>query len=129
MEQEPGPRGSPHDPQAPPPGPAGAVGSWDFSPRTAKLESCWLSRLLSHLGHAAFCVPRTMASNWWLHCRQTYSKIGIWCGSVKIVTALIIIRQAKPLTTKDTKEHEGGRIAVIAVIAVIGKAKLTADEH
>src|SRR6478609_6337783 len=89
MEQAPGPRGSPHDPQAPP-GLAGAVGSWDFSPRTAKLESCWLSRLLSHLGHAAFCAPRTMASNSWWHCRQTYSKIGILCGSVKIVTALII---------------------------------------
>jgi hypothetical protein len=30
------------------------------------------------------------------------------------------IGKPKPLTTKDGKEHEGGRIAVIAVI---GKAK------
>src|SRR6478609_5620500 len=94
MEQAPGPRGSPHDPQGPL-GTAEAPDSWDFSPRTAKLESCWLSRLLSHLGHAAFCVPRTMASNWWRHCWQTYSKIGISCGSVKIVTALIIIGQPR----------------------------------
>jgi hypothetical protein len=119
MEQAPGPRGSPHDPQGPL-GLAEAADSWDFSPRTAKLESCWLSRLLSHLGHAAFCVPRTIASNWWRHCWQTYSKIGMLDGSGKIVKALIIIGQPKALTTKDTKKHEGGRIAVIAVI---GKAK------
>jgi hypothetical protein len=88
MEHAPGPRGSPHDPH----GPLGTAepADWDFSPRTAKLESCWLSRLLSHLGQAAFCAPKTMASNWWLHCWQTYSKIGISDGSVKIVTASLL---------------------------------------
>jgi hypothetical protein len=116
MEQAPGPRGSPHDPQGPL-GLAAAADSWDFSPRTAKLESCWLSRLLSHLGQAAFCVPRTIASNSWWHCWQTYSKIGILDGSGKIVIALIIIGQPKPLTTKDTKKHE------------VGPEILTTDKH
>jgi hypothetical protein len=116
MEQAPGPRGSPHDPQGLL-GLAEGADSWDFSPRTAKLESCWLSRLLSHLGQAAFCVPRTIASNSWWHCWQTYSKIGILDGSGKIVIALIIIGQPKPLTTKDTKKHE------------VGPEILTTDKH
>jgi hypothetical protein len=49
-----------------------------FSPPTAKLESCWLSRLLSHFGHAALLFPRTIASKRCWHCWQMYSKIGIW---------------------------------------------------
>jgi len=55
MEHAPGPRGSPHVPQETP-------GCSAFSPPTEKLESCWLSLLLSHLGQLAFCFPRTMAS-------------------------------------------------------------------
>src|SRR5471030_3498516 len=86
MEQAPRPRGSPHVPQAP----LGLPASCDFSPRTAKLESCWLSRLLAHFGHAAFWPPSTMASKWCLHCWQTYSKIGISSGSVEIVVHPII---------------------------------------
>lgn len=72
MEQAPGPRGSPQVPHAPT-GPLACV----FSPPTAKLESCWLSRLLSHFGHAAFLFPRTIASKRCWHCWQMYSKIGI----------------------------------------------------
>jgi hypothetical protein len=81
MEQEPGPRGSPQVPQAPP-----GLTPWaDFSPPTAKLESCWLNRLLSHLGQAAFLFPMTIASKWWSHCWQMYSKIGIFGGSAKMI--------------------------------------------
>src|SRR5258708_22532879 len=80
MEHAPGPRGSPHVPHVPP-----ALASCAPSPPTAKLESCWLSRLLAHLGQAAFWLPRTIASNRWSHCWQMYSKIGILNGSFKIV--------------------------------------------
>jgi hypothetical protein len=65
-----------------------------------------------------------MASNWWLHCWQTYSKIGISDGSVKIVTAIIIIGQAKALTTKEGIGKSGH-----LVIGSSEKQKLTADER
>jgi hypothetical protein len=79
MLHAPGPRGSPQLPH----GPLAGAAARDFSPPTAKLESCWLNRLLSHLGQAAFCLLITMASNWWLHCWQTYSKIGIFLAQLK----------------------------------------------
>jgi hypothetical protein len=79
MLQEPGPRGSPQLPH----GPLAGAAARDFSAPTAKLDNCWLSRLLSHLGQAAFCLPITMASNWWLHCWQMYSKIGILRARLK----------------------------------------------
>jgi len=44
---------------------------------TAKTESWGVKALLSHLGQAGFSLPNKRASNWWLHCLQTYSKIGM----------------------------------------------------
>src|SRR6476620_7307507 len=86
MLQAPGPRRSPQLSH----GALAGAAEWDFSPPTAKLDSCWLSRLLSHLGQAAFCLPITMASNWWLHCWQTYSKIGIFQARLKYYSIIII---------------------------------------
>ena len=86
MLQEPGPRGSPQLPH----GPLAGAAARDFSPPTAKLDNCWLSRLLSQLGQAAFCLPITMASNWWLHSWQTYSKIGIFLAQLKYYSIIII---------------------------------------
>jgi hypothetical protein len=75
MEQAPGP---PETPQVPPPQFAALRVDEDFSPPTAKLETCWRSFLLSHLGQTGFRCPSTMASNWWSHSWQMYSKIGIF---------------------------------------------------
>jgi hypothetical protein len=75
MEQAPGPRGSPHDPQDP----VGMAG-WEDPPLfadTAKTESWGCSFLLWHFGHSAFCCPKTKASNSWLQRSQIYSKIGM----------------------------------------------------
>ena len=73
MEQAPGPRGSPHDPQAP------AEGGLEAEPLldTANVESCGASCWLWHFGHSAFCRPYTRASNEWSQSLQMYSKIGI----------------------------------------------------
>ena len=60
-EQAPGPRGSPQAPQALP---ADGVAELLFVfALTANTESCGASSLLWHLGHAAFCLPYTKASN------------------------------------------------------------------
>src|SRR5262249_12810106 len=74
IEHDPGPSGLPHVPQGP--AELAANDSPDL-PWTAKRESCWSSFLLSHLGHFAAFDPITMASKWWSHSRQIYSKIGI----------------------------------------------------
>ena len=59
MEQAPGPRGSPHDPQEP----EGMDGDGpDPLAETANTESCGVSFLPSHLGHEAFSLPYTRAS-------------------------------------------------------------------
>src|ERR1051326_8408239 len=93
MEQAPGPRGSPHAPQ----GGAGLALA-ALSPPTAKLESCWSSRLLSHLGQVAFWLPSTIASKRCRHSRQMYSKIGIVMGSAKIMaTSIIKLRRIEPI--------------------------------
>ena len=84
MEQEPGPRGSPQVPHAP----MGLLLAGARSPPTAKLESCWLSRLLSHLGQAAFLFPSTIASKRCWHCRQMYSKIGMKNNSYNLIIEL-----------------------------------------
>ena len=61
-EQDPGPRGSPHAPQAPA---EEGVDALPFAVAvTANTESCGDSLLLWHLGHSAFCLPYTRASNW-----------------------------------------------------------------
>ena len=61
IEQEPGPRGSPHRPQADGPNCAGAALPEDAP--TAKTESCFSSSWLAHDGQAGFVEPCTMASN------------------------------------------------------------------
>ena len=58
MEQEPGPRGSPQDPQAP----EGTLELDAAFAETAKTESCGASFLLLHLGQEAFSFPKTKAS-------------------------------------------------------------------
>jgi len=74
MEHAPGPRGSPQEPHGP------AVGEL-LAPEpfaeTAKTESCGSNFWLRHFGHSAVSLPKTRASNWWLHSLQAYSKIGI----------------------------------------------------
>ncbi len=58
MEQEPGPRGSPQDPQAP----EGTLELDAAFAETAKTESCGASFWLLHLGQEAFSFPKTKAS-------------------------------------------------------------------
>jgi hypothetical protein len=54
MEQAPGPRGSPHDPQ----GPDDGEGDEDDPlADTAKNESCGASLVVWHFGHSAFSFP------------------------------------------------------------------------
>src|SRR6516162_8395049 len=68
-EQAPGPRGSPQDPQ-------GLAGRDELEApfaETANTESCGSSFLVWHLGHSAFSLPYTKASNWWWHSLQMYS--------------------------------------------------------
>jgi hypothetical protein len=59
-EQDPGPRGSPQEPQAP----VDDEADEPLFVLTANTESCAASLLLWHLGHSAFCLPYTRASNW-----------------------------------------------------------------
>ena len=54
-EQAPGPRGSPHDPQAPPDD--GDADADEPFAETAKTESCGSSLVAWHLGHSAFSLP------------------------------------------------------------------------
>jgi hypothetical protein len=53
IEQAPGPRGSPHDPQAP----AGLAELDALFAETAKTESCGSNFLVWHLGHSALSLP------------------------------------------------------------------------
>jgi hypothetical protein len=52
-EQEPGPRGSPQDPQAL----MGDDEDEELFAETAKVESCGASFLVWHFGHSAFSLP------------------------------------------------------------------------
>jgi len=52
-EQDPGPRGSPQDPQ----GEVGAEVPNELFVETAKTESCGSSFVAWHFGHSAFCLP------------------------------------------------------------------------
>src|SRR6516225_886638 len=58
-EQAPGPLGSPQEPHA---SPALSPAMDDFSPATAKRESCWSNFRPWHLGHFGACDPSTIAS-------------------------------------------------------------------
>ncbi len=78
MEQAPGPRGSPHEPQAPE---AAADSPEELRVDTAKTESCGAKCLPWHLGQAAFWLPKIRASNRCSHWVQTYSNIGMFCPS------------------------------------------------
>src|SRR4029077_2097909 len=92
MEQAPVPRGSPQAPQAP----TGEVEATEPFVATANTESLGINFLLSHLGHSAFWLPYTRASNSWLHFWQTYSKIGmIWLQPSNLFS-LYRIRRWKP---------------------------------
>jgi hypothetical protein len=77
IEQAPGPRGSPHDPQ-PPDGPADSANDPELRlPATANTESCGANCLLWHFGQDAFWLPKIRASNRCSHLVQTYSNIGM----------------------------------------------------
>src|SRR5208283_3051904 len=72
MAQAPGPRASPQLPH----GLADAAAAGPLAD-TANTES-WVSSFLPwHLGHSAFWLPYTRASNSCLHALQMYSKIGM----------------------------------------------------
>src|SRR5208283_4207914 len=53
---------------------AGAEPLWLWA---EKVDNCCSSFAMWHLGHSAFCSPKTIASNLCPHSRQRYSKIGI----------------------------------------------------
>lgn len=79
IEQEPGPLGSPHEPQAP--GPLEPAQS-AVAP-TPKDENCFCSLVALQDGHAGVAEPRTSASNRWLHSWQRYSKMGMLFSRVR----------------------------------------------
>ena len=75
MPQAPGPRGSPHEPQAP-------IGTTDAAAErlpvdTAKTESCLVSAVPWHFGHIGVRDAVTSVSNWWSQPWQRYSKSGM----------------------------------------------------
>jgi hypothetical protein len=72
-EQEPGPRGSPHDPHAPE---LLELAQSAFAP-TPNEENCFCSFVALHDGQAGVVEPCTSASNRWLHSWQRYSKMGM----------------------------------------------------
>lgn len=75
IEQAPGPRGSPQEPQGPGASRAAALELPEWAEKT---ESCRSSLLLLHEGHWGVSPePRTSVSNLWSHFLQAYSKIGI----------------------------------------------------
>ncbi len=76
MLQAPGPRGSPHEPQADGPF-AGAAARVGVPCDTANTENCLSKASDWHAGHFAWREALTMASNGWWQSRQTYSKIGM----------------------------------------------------
>jgi hypothetical protein len=75
IEQEPGPRGSPQDPQAP--GLELDEEAQSPVPPTAKAEISLSSLVALQEGQAGEAEPWTIASKRWRHSWQTYSKIGM----------------------------------------------------
>jgi hypothetical protein len=82
MEQEPGPRGSPHDPQGP------AIGADADAPfaETAKTASLGVRFLPRHFGQMALSFPKTRVSNSFWHVLHEYSKIGTLFSRVCALT-------------------------------------------
>jgi hypothetical protein len=74
--QDPGPRGSPQVPQAPPPAIRGA----ELPELTAKVENWRDSSRPWHAGHSGAAEAVTSFSKRWSHSLQTYSKIGMASG-------------------------------------------------
>jgi hypothetical protein len=74
IEQEPGPRGSPQEPQ-PPPDPD-VTGHPPVAP-TPNAENCLSNAVALQPGQAGTALPCTNSSKRWLHSRQTYSKMGM----------------------------------------------------
>lgn len=79
IEQAPGPRGSPQDPQAPDPL---VLAQSELAP-TPKGENCFCSFVALHDGQAGVVEPCTIASNRWLHSWQRYSKMGMKFSCVR----------------------------------------------
>ena len=102
-EQDPGPRGSPQEPQAPPDDRAAEL--FFAVTVTANTESCGASLWLWHLGHSAFSLPYTRASNWWSHALQTYSKMGIAAPFLR--TALLAFNHLKSKGGEQANKNAG----------------------
>jgi len=76
IEQAPGPRGSPHIPQAPPVEAGIEDGPVD-GPPTANTDSCFSSSTPAQAGQAGACPARVRNSNLWPQPRQAYSNRGM----------------------------------------------------
>ena len=76
MEQEPGPRGSPHEPQAPDEG-AESPEEETEPDVTAKTDSCLSSSALAQEGQLGDCPARVRYSNRCPQARQANSKSGM----------------------------------------------------
>ena len=74
MEQAPGPRGSPQDPQ----GPADGTDADAPFAATANTDSLAVRLLPWHFGQEALSSPKTRASNSCRHVLHEYSKMGIF---------------------------------------------------
>src|SRR5882724_2291860 len=77
MEHDPGPRGSPHMPQAPaaPVGPDEREG--EAAVVTANADSCFSSSALAQRGQLGDCPSRVRYSKWWPQPRHAYSNRGM----------------------------------------------------
>jgi hypothetical protein len=66
---------------------------------TAKVESCFSSFSVWHLGHCGVCSPKTMVSNLCPQDSQRYSKIGINSSSSDKIA---LLRLSEPGTASET---------------------------
>jgi hypothetical protein len=73
IEQEPGPRGSPQDPQ----GPTLAARCGGLAALTANTDNCFSMSALAQAGQAGVWPARVKNSNWRPHAWHRYSKSGM----------------------------------------------------
>src|SRR5437867_8285540 len=77
MAQDPGPRGSPHEPQAPDRDAGASCPEDSLTPPTAKVENSFSRSTLPQPGQTGRASPKTSASKRREHFRQTYSNMGM----------------------------------------------------
>jgi hypothetical protein len=110
MEQEPGPRGSPHFPHAP----VDEEELAELFAGAANTESCGLSFELLHFGQEAVFVPKTRASKRCSHFWQMYSKIGIFVPSLTEYTTGARCGEGKTFSVVEIKTPAQQRLDVAA---------------